>query len=385
MRRVISASLNGNAYQIEEDAYTVLAAYLDEGARALAGNPDKDEIVQDLEQAIADKCGRYLSPHKSVLSREEIEQVLKEMGPVEGGQATSDRAAEPPKGDTASAAPEADAPRRLYQISDGAIISGLCNGIAAYLHADVTIVRLVFVVLVFLSGGLALLAYLVLMFIVPYAKTSEEHAAARGLPLNARTLVERAKAQASQFAGHDDWRRARAQWRDEWRRTRAEWRAEWRRTRAEWHQQRRQPVASPPPPSASPTPVPYAAHALMGLVLAVLGLFLALFTAAWLIAIVSLVTTHAILGWALPPNVPFWVGIVVLVVLYQVVAWPIRALRHAGYRGGDGFHAPGVAAFDGIGTAALLCLLVWFGYHHVPAIHDLWDHVVGWWNGTFNV
>jgi phage shock protein PspC (stress-responsive transcriptional regulator) len=384
MRRVISASLNGNAYQIEEDAYQVLATYLDEGARALAGNPDKDEIVADLEQAIADKCARYLSPHKSVLSREEIEQVLKEMGPVEGGQPAAGPAAGAPK-DAAAAEPDGGAPRRLYQISDGAIVSGLCNGIAAYLHVDVTIVRLVFVVLLFLSGGLALLAYLVLMFVVPYAKTSEEHAAARGLPLNARTLVERAKAQASEFANKDDWRRARSEWKDEWRRTRAEWRDEWRRTRAEWRKQRRQPLANPPPPAAAPAPVPYAAHVLMGLVLAVLGLFLAFFTVGWLIALVSLATTGAILGWALPSSVPMWLGFVLLIVVYQLVAWPIRALRHAGYRGGDGFHGPGVAVFDGLASAALLCVIGWYAYHHVPAIHDLWNHFLGWWDGTVRV
>jgi phage shock protein PspC (stress-responsive transcriptional regulator) len=391
MRRVITASLNGNAYQIEDDAFAVLAAYLDEGARALAGNPDKAEIIADLEQAIADKCARYLSPHKTVIAREEIDQVLKEMGPVEGGApaaAAAGAGAAPAPGPAPGVAEAAGAPRRLYQISEGAIVSGLCNGLAAYLHADVTIVRVIFVLLVLLSGGAALFAYLVLMFIVPYATTSEEHAAARGLPFNARALVERAKAKAAEFVHvvhPDDWQQSRAEWRAEWRRTRAEWRAEWRRTRAEWRQQRPAPFATPPPPAAAPAPVPYAAHVLMGLVLAVLGLVLAVFTIGWVIALVSLVMTGAILGWVLPSNIPFWLAIVLLVVLYQMVAWPIRALRHAGYHGRDGFHGPGVAAFDGVAGIALLCALAWYGYHHVPAIHDLWEHVVRWWDGTLNI
>jgi hypothetical protein len=53
--------------------------------------------------------------------------------------------------------------------------------------------------LTILTGGAALLAYLVLMFVIPYANTSEEHAAARGLPFNARVLVERAKQKYAQF------------------------------------------------------------------------------------------------------------------------------------------------------------------------------------------
>ena len=390
MRRVITASLNGNAYQIEDDAYAILADYLDAGAKALANNPDRAEIIADLEQAIADKCARYLSPHKTVIAREELEQVLKEMGPVDGGEpaAAAGGAAGSAAGPAAAgaaaagASASAEAPKRLYQISDGALVSGLCNGIAAYLHADVTIVRVVFVLLVLLSGGMALVAYLVLMFIVPYAKTSEEHAAARGVPLNARVLVERAKAKAAEFTQGEDWKKSRAEWKAEWQRTRAEWKDEWRRSKAEWRAQRRSPLATPPPPAAPPPHAPYAAHVLMGLVLAVLGVFLALFTIGWVSALVSLVTTHAIFGWALPSGVPFWVGIVALIVLYQLISWPIRAIRHAGYSGAGGFHGPGVAAFDGIAGLALVCALAWYGYHHVPAIHDLIEHVRQWWDST---
>ena len=244
MRRVITASLNGNAYQIEDDAYAVLAAYLEDAARALANDPDKAEIIADVEQAIADKCARYLSPHKSVIARAEIDQILTEMGPVDAGSPS----AGPSVADAASAAPGAQAKsaaggagpdpagtaRRLYQISDGALISGVCNGLAAYFAIDVTLVRVLFVALVFLTGGMAIVAYLVLMFVVPYAKTSEEHAAARGIPFNARTLVEGAKQKAAEFTHGGDWRQSQAEWRAEWRRTRAQWRAEWRRTRAEW-------------------------------------------------------------------------------------------------------------------------------------------------------
>src|SRR6185437_9376207 len=85
MRPVISVSLNGRAYQLEDDAHTALAAYLDSASRALTGNPDQAEILADLEQAIAEKLERCLSPHKTVVVRGEIEQVVREMGPVDSG------------------------------------------------------------------------------------------------------------------------------------------------------------------------------------------------------------------------------------------------------------------------------------------------------------
>ena len=58
MRKVTTINLNNNAYQIDEDGYEALRAYLDTAARALANNPDREEILSDLEQAIADKCLR---------------------------------------------------------------------------------------------------------------------------------------------------------------------------------------------------------------------------------------------------------------------------------------------------------------------------------------
>ena len=62
----------------------------------------------DLEQAIADKCHRYLNAHKTVIASPEIAQVLEEMGPVEG---TAESSAPGPN-DTAAAAGERGDPTR---------------------------------------------------------------------------------------------------------------------------------------------------------------------------------------------------------------------------------------------------------------------------------
>ena len=253
MRQVISVSLNGRAYQLEDDAHAALAEYLDSAARSLAGNPDQAEILADLEQAIADKLERCLNPHKTVVTRSEIGQVIQEMGPVDAGAGSgamhegnpADAAGQGsgPAGAAAGASQTdaaaqtgAAASKRLYQISDGALISGVCKGIAVYLDIDVTLVRLLFVIAAVLTGGLAMLVYVAMMFIVPYANTPEEYAAARGLPFNARVLVEQAKLKAAHLANvatqaamHNHSRAARAQWKAEWRKARAEWRQEWRR------------------------------------------------------------------------------------------------------------------------------------------------------------
>lgn len=66
MRPVITVSLNGNACQLEQGGYEALQAYLATAETDLAGSPDREEILADLEQALAEKCGRYLSPPRAL-------------------------------------------------------------------------------------------------------------------------------------------------------------------------------------------------------------------------------------------------------------------------------------------------------------------------------
>jgi len=194
MQKVITINLNGNAYQLDEQGYDALRAYLDRARAQLGGNPDAAEILRDVEQSIAEKCLRVLGPGKTVVTTLEIEQILREIGPVESSGAAHAH------GSTAGSDT-----RRLYQIREGAMISGVCNGIAAFLNVDATIVRVVFVAafvaLAMADGDAALLVpffYLLLVFLVPYAKTPEQLAAAQGsshsLPYKVQHVVEKVKA-----------------------------------------------------------------------------------------------------------------------------------------------------------------------------------------------
>ena len=84
-------------------------------------------------------------------------------------------------------------------------MSGVANGLAAYFNVDPTIVRVAFVTAAVLEMMqydrpplLAVGLYVLLMFLVPYAKTSEQRAAAQGasvgLPYKLQNAVERVKA-----------------------------------------------------------------------------------------------------------------------------------------------------------------------------------------------
>ena len=198
MHKVITINLNGHAYQLDEQGYEALRAYLADAEAQLAGNPDAPEILRDLEQSIAEKCLRILGPGKTVLATAEIEQILREIGPVDG----SAGAAGTTRSDPTAASHQ---PRRLYQIREGAMLSGVANGLAAYFDIDPTIVRVAFVAAAVIETSiydrppmLTIGLYVLLMFLVPYAKTSAERAAAQGssasLPYKLQHAVEKVKA-----------------------------------------------------------------------------------------------------------------------------------------------------------------------------------------------
>lgn len=153
--------------------------YLARAEARLKDNPDRAEIMADIEQAIAEKCGRYLGPRKTVVGAGEMEIILAEMGPVESAGTDSPGITQGATDDAQNTRSDR-APKRLYQIREGAMLAGVCNGIAAYCNTDVTFIRIAFVLLAFGTFGAAALVYFALAVIIPYADTSEERAEASG-------------------------------------------------------------------------------------------------------------------------------------------------------------------------------------------------------------
>ena len=58
---------------------------------------------------------------------------------------------------------------RLYRSRDDRMLAGVAGGLARTLDADPSIVRVVWVLVTFLSGGIALIVYLVMAVVVPEA------------------------------------------------------------------------------------------------------------------------------------------------------------------------------------------------------------------------
>jgi len=357
MQKVVSISLNGNSYQLEEPGYEQLRAYLERADSRLKDSPDRAEVMADLEQAISEKCRATLSPHKTVVNTVEVERIISEMGPVESPDGkTADAGAEGATASSGASQGFTPPPRkRLYQIREGAMLSGVCNGIAAYLNVDVTWVRLAFVLLTIFTG-VWIVVYLVMMCIVPVAYTAEDRAAAFGMPFNTEELISRAKKNFESF-GHQ------YRWRREWRRQQRHWNRQFRHM----NEQLRVATANAAPIASG------AGRVISGVLVPIAAIVNAVIFVAFILAIFSLVTQHSIFGWDLPHHMPWWVGIVGLALAYSVIASVLRIARHSSH---PGSYHPGWGALYGLLWLGSTVLLFWAAYTFFPGVHELVDQLM---------
>lgn len=172
MKKTHSANIGGTVFTIEDDAYEHLQAYLHSIEVHFESYPDIAEIVADIEGRIAEQLmQREMSPQ--VVRMVDVERVIVAMGRTEefGEQ---DGEETPPNVD-----------RKLFRDPDQKVIAGVAAGIAAYLGLPPLVVRLLFVLLVFLFGT-SLVVYLLLWALLPVASSTTEKLQMRGRPL---TLV----------------------------------------------------------------------------------------------------------------------------------------------------------------------------------------------------
>jgi len=159
----------------------------------LQGDPDRAEILADLEQSVADKCSRRLPTGRTVITLDELVPALQEIGHVEAVESASAATAvaagaSAEHGATAGGA-SASAPTALQQISQGAWISGVCLGLARSASIDATLVRVIALLLLFVTGGGLILLYGVLMLIMPFAPIDPAQPPMKALPAKCRAAI----------------------------------------------------------------------------------------------------------------------------------------------------------------------------------------------------
>lgn len=161
MQKSIVVTLAGQAtsFRLEEAAYDRLSAYLDRAAVRLRDDPDRAEVLGDLERSIGDRLSVAIGAGDRLVTAMDVDGVLDQVGAVDAGRGASPADDERPRR------------RRLQRVREGQDIAGVCTGIAAYSEIDVDWVRTVFVLGALVTGGILIVVYIALALILPVAAT----------------------------------------------------------------------------------------------------------------------------------------------------------------------------------------------------------------------
>ncbi len=179
MNKTIDISLAGLLFHLEESAYYKLKNYLQLVRNSLNSEEDTDEIMNEVEARIAELLMKKQTHPNEVVNEKQIDEIIEIIGKPEEFEDE-----EPEK------RPEYSPKKSLFRDPDQAMIGGVAAGFAHYLGIDVTLMRILFLILLFVTKGSFLLIYILLWIIIPKAKTVSDKLKMKGEKVSLDNIVE---------------------------------------------------------------------------------------------------------------------------------------------------------------------------------------------------
>ncbi|MBB1568854.1 MAG: PspC domain-containing protein [Capnocytophaga sp.] len=214
MDKTKNISLGGFSFLIEENAYTALSQYLAEVRQHLQHNSDRDEIIFDVEQRMAELL-KERTANREVIIHQDVLYLIEVLGKPE--QYVEDEDADK----ATNAAPEASAQafsanKPLYRDIDDCKIGGVLSGMAHYFNISPTMLRIAFAVClilsfvvsyrwIFLFNGVSwaiIILYILLWMIVPAAVTTAQKLEMQGAAVTLDSLASYKSSSTSSTEWH---------------------------------------------------------------------------------------------------------------------------------------------------------------------------------------
>ncbi len=182
MNKTIIININSIVFHIEEDAYEILRSYMIEIKKHFGRTADSEEILQDIENRIAEMFSERIQVgKKEVISSTDVKEVIAQMGRVSDFEDVEGFSEEDQMADRQHRGEKHYffGHKKLMRNPDDTIIGGVCSGLGYYLGIQVKWIRILFV-LFFLFGGSGILLYAVLWVLMPVASSRVDRMAMRG-------------------------------------------------------------------------------------------------------------------------------------------------------------------------------------------------------------
>jgi phage shock protein C len=177
MQRIIQINIAGRLISIEENAYSLLNEYITSLERHFANQEGKDEIIQDIENRIAELFSIAMQSGAVAISKADVQKVIDTLG--RASELGESLVRHLPVKYTAQQQKQEQYDRehygyrRIYRDPNDKLLGGVCSGLAKYFDIDPTIMRLIVVILtfIFLVG---VVAYIIAWIVIPIARTPND-------------------------------------------------------------------------------------------------------------------------------------------------------------------------------------------------------------------
>ena len=182
MNKTVSISLAGFSFMIEEQAYEKLNNYL-QALRNSLEKDEADEVMYDIEIRIAEIFRENLDK-REVVNSDDVEKVITQLGTPEAieGQNEEDAGKETSQEKTR---------KELFRDMKRGKIAGVCAGLAQYFGMDISLMRIIWIlVFIFTVGFVSVVAYVILWIVLPEAETASDFLKMQGKPINFDSLKE---------------------------------------------------------------------------------------------------------------------------------------------------------------------------------------------------
>ena len=201
MDKTKNISLGGFSFLIEENAYTALSQYLAEVRQHLQHNSDRDEIIFDVEQRMAELL-KDRTANREVIMHQDVLYLIEVLGKPE--QYVEDEEADKATNAATEATAKAFSTNKpLYRDIDDCKIGGVLSGMAHYFNISPTMLRIAFAVClilsfvvsyrwIFLFNGVSwaiIILYILLWMIVPAAVTTAQKLEMQGAAVTLDSLA----------------------------------------------------------------------------------------------------------------------------------------------------------------------------------------------------
>lgn len=164
MKKAIQINLAGSVFHIDDNAYELLREYLKSVERKFSRDPGGSEVIQDLESRMAELFTEKLKPHREVIGIQDVREVLGVLGGPSDMGGHDRRSGDDYRYQRRY--------RRMYRDTEDKTVGGVCSGLAYYFNTDPLLLRILFIIGLFVGFGF--LMYLVLWIALPAAETPEQ-------------------------------------------------------------------------------------------------------------------------------------------------------------------------------------------------------------------